>query len=295
MTSAPSAGVPATGRDATPGSLPSTTVPAAPAPQAFVDRAKAVASAVRGAGLPTGSDGLVLLHGWTADLAFDTDAQKVAWAAGRVTLAPSVPADQVGVSTMTLPDGSERPVDVIGPQEALARALEDSTGTCAGVPEADCGITLSGASLTTARVATNEGEVTVPAWSLTGDGLSRPIVVVATGPGPLQLLDRDASPPGLPPAGPGLNSADTLDAVSGRAITVQIGHSACDRDLQGHVVEFADLVVVGGTHTPPEPGTMCTAQYLSAPTVLQLEKPLGDRIVVDVLSGRPRLLGVPYS
>jgi hypothetical protein len=278
-----------------PGDLPSTTVPAAPAPQAFVDRATAVAAAVRQAGLPTRPAGLVLLESWAAELPFDTDAHKVAWSAGNVTFGPGVPDDEIGVSTMTLPDGSERPVDLIAPREAVARALVGDPGTCTGIPVDECEITLTKATVTRARVATTEGEAIVPAWSFTAAGLSKPIVIVATAPGPLELPVPPPAPAGLPPAGPGLNSADTLEAVSGSTITVHIGHGACDRDLKGHAVEFTDLVVVGGTHTPPDPGTVCTAQYLSAPTVLRLSEPLGERVVIDAASGQPRFLGVPFS
>ena len=74
---------------------------------------------------------------------------------------------------------------------------------------------------------------------------------------------------------------------------MQIGHGACDRNLTAHAVEFDDLVVVGATHTPPDPGTICTMLYLLTPSTLQLAEPLGDRVVLDVVSGETLLLGVP--
>lgn len=273
-----------------------TTAPSEPAPPSFVDRAKIVAEAVRRAGVPQQPEGPVLLGSWAVDLGFETDAQKVAWAAGRVTLDSTVPKDEIGVSTMTLPDGTERPVDVIRPDESLARALQDATGDCTGVAADECRLTLTDAELTTARVPTTEGEASVPAWSFTVKGMARPIVIVATAPGILEPQPQQPAPlPSLPAAEPGLSSADALSAVSGRTITVQLGHGACDRDLTGHAVEFPDLVVVGGTFTPPDPGTMCTMQYLLSPTVLQLREPLGERVVIDIASGAPRFLGMPVS
>jgi hypothetical protein len=251
-----------------------------------------VADTYRASGRPDAPAGLVLLSPW-ADLAFETDAQKVAWAAGKVEFGPGVPNDQVGVSRMTLPDGSERPVDLLGPRESVSRALEGSGGDCSVIPADECRLMLTTATLTTTRVKTNEGEAGVPAWSVKVDGMSRPILVVATAPGP---LDRPAPPqplPGLPQAPAGFSPADALDAVSGRTITVQIGHGACDRDLTGHAVEFDDVVVVGATHTPPDPGTICTMQYLLAPSTLELAEPLGDRVVLDVVSGKTLVLGVP--
>ena len=284
----------ATSTDSGPGTdrQPATTLPSTPAPGAFADRAEVVADTFRASGLPLSPAGLVLLSPW-ADLAFETDVQKTAWAAGEVEFGPGVPDDQVGPSRMTLPDGSERPVDLIGPREAVARALDGPKGDCSGVPADQCRLTLTSATLTTTPVKTNQGQATVPAWSFTVDGMSRSIVVVATAPGP---LDR-ATPPqplaGLPQAPAGFSPADSLDAVSGSSITVRIGHGACDRDLTAHAVEFDDLVVVGATHTPPDPGTMCTMQYLLTPSTLQLAKPIGDRVVLDVVSGKTLVLGVP--
>ena len=268
-----------------------TTLPSAPAPKAFADRATVVAETFRASGRPVAPVGLVLISPW-ADVAFETDAQKAAWLAGKVEFGAGVPDDQVGVSQMTLPDGSERPVDLLGPRESVARALQVG-GDCSGVAADECRLTLTKATLTTTRVKTNAGEATVPAWSLAVDGMTRPIVVVATAPGP---LDRPAAPQplaGLPQRPAGFSPADSLDSVSGATITVGIGHGACDRDLTGHAVEFDDLVVVGATHTPPEPGTMCTMQYLLAPSTLQLTEPLGDRVVLDVVSGKTLVLGVP--
>ncbi|NUR15679.1 MAG: hypothetical protein HOQ13_05135, partial [Dermatophilaceae bacterium] len=49
----------------------------------------------------------------------------------------------------------------------------------------------------------------------------------------------------------------------------------------------------GGT-TPPLPrDTACTADYVSRPARLQLAEPLGARPVIDVVSGRARMVGMP--
>ena len=125
VTTAPAAPTMATATDSvpTPGPM-ATTVPSAPAPKAFADRARAVAEAVRAKGVPRPPDVPMLLSSWAPDLAFETDEQKIAWSAGKVTFAKGVPLADVGVSSMTLPDGTKRPVDLIGPKEALARALQ---------------------------------------------------------------------------------------------------------------------------------------------------------------------------
>jgi hypothetical protein len=150
------------------------------------------------------------------------------------------------------------------------------------------------AAATSVLVETTQGRTTVPAWALTIAGLPRAISVVATAPGALQRLEPPRPLAGLSPAGPGFNSADSLESVSGSSITVRIGSGACDGQLKAHAAEFDDLVVVGGTHTLAAPGTVCTSQYLSTPAVIGLARPLGDRVVIDVATGTPRFLGVPY-
>ncbi len=271
-----------------------TTVPSAPASKAFADRARVVAEAVRAKGVPGPPGVPMLLSSWTPDLAFETDDQKVAWLAGKVGFARGVPLTDLGVSSMTLPDGTKRPVDVIGPKEALARALQsEAGGDCAGLAADRCSLTVTKAVATAVGVESTQGRMAVPAWALSIEGLTRVIHVVATAPGALERFEPPRPLPGLPAAGPGFNSADSLEAVSGSSITVRIGSGACDGHLQAHAVEFDDLVVVGGTHTPAPPGTSCTAQYLSTPAVLVLLRPLGDRVVIDVASGAPRFLNLP--
>jgi len=269
-----------------------TTVPSATTPAAFVARARIVADAVRAQGIPTPPSGLVLLSSWAPDLAFDTDVQKIAWGAGKVSFARGVTLPAVGSATMTLPDGSTRTVDRIGPREALDRALAEAGSDCSGFPPDECRLTVTTVAPSSVQVRTSQGQATVPAWTLTVTGLSRPISIVATAPGVLEVPRPAAPLPGLAAPGPGFNPADTLMAVSGSSLTIRIGSGACDGDLRAHAVEFADLVVVGGTHTPAPPGTMCTEQYLSTPATVSLAKPLGNRIVVDVVSGAARFPGV---
>ena len=272
-----------------------TSVALAPAPLRFVTRAGEAAAAVRSAGLPTPPGKNVLLSGWTAGVGFDTAAQKEAWNAGKVSVAPGVPADVLGAAAMNLAHGVSRVVDVIGPRSALERALEGSGGDCSGSPPAECSLTLTSATLTKAEVSTSSGPATVPVWSFRAEGLSHPIEVVAVAPGVLVPWTPPTSPPGLRQAGVGLNAAGPLMAVDGATITIWVGHGACDGALQAQVVEYDDLVVVGGTHTPPSAGSFCTSNQLSTLSTLTLAKPLGDRVVMDVVTGQPRFVGIDGS
>ncbi len=265
---------------------PSSRVPSAPPSVAFSERANAVAQAARAAGLPTSSGEVFLLSTGTPGLGFDTDAQKVAWGAGQVRIAPGVPTGATGTSTMRFSGGRTVPVTVLDARAALAAQLPPTSADCGDMAPANCQLTITAAKLTTADVETTAGRATVPAWSFRVQGLSSPVVVVAV---PAQQLPAEplepVTPPGLPAAGPGFTGVESVTAGPGDTLEVTLTYGACDSQVRGHLVEFDDLVVVGGTSTPAPPGTLCnSALYLSTSTV-RPGRPLGDRVLVSAADG----------
>ncbi|MEV8116429.1 hypothetical protein AB0O69_16255 [Streptomyces xiamenensis] len=80
---------------------------------------------------------------------------------------------------------------------------------------------------------------------------------------------------GMDPASP----ADTT-------LTVHVGHGACDTDFGAWLRETEELVIVGGWNVP-DPTVACTEQWLSDPYRIGLESELGDRPVIDAVSGTP--------
>lgn len=273
-----------------------TDLPVRPPSAEFTDRVRLVADAVRRAGVPLVPAQPLLLSSWALDEGFDTDAQKVAWGHGQITLAPAVDQAVAGAGTLRLPDGSSRPVDLVGVRPALDRALEGALGKpsdCDGIPAAQCRLVVSRAVLAEGKVRTSQGEATAPVWRLTIDGLSHTISVVAIADGVLVRPGHQEPLPGLPDVPVGLHGADSLKRVEGATVDVGIAGGGCDEGLVAHVVELDDMVVVGGT-TPPLPkDTVCTADYASRPARLHLSRPLGTRPVIDIVTGRPRVLGVP--
>ncbi|MGO4598944.1 hypothetical protein [Terrabacter sp. 2RAF25] len=284
------------GTDPVPGNPGSTPLPVRAPSAEFVDRARLVADAVRRAGVPVPPTQLVLLSGWGVDEGFDTSEQKVAWGSGHITLAPAVDKAVAGSGTLRLADGSTRPVDLLGVRRALDRTLDGALGTptdCNAVVAAQCRLVVSRAVLSEAKVRTAQGEVTAPVWRLTIDGLSHTISVIAVGDGVMVRPQYQGPLAGLPDAPAGLRAADSLKRVDGATVDVGIAGGGCDVDLAAHVVELGDMVVVGGTAQPPPKDVACPAIYISKPATLHLAKPLGTRPVIDVVTGRPRLLGVP--
>jgi hypothetical protein len=264
-----------------------TQIPSGPATAAFLDRARAVEQAVRAAGIPKPRDGIFLYSSLTPDLGFDTIEQKVAWGAGYVGIAPAVRGGSGGTTRIDFGDGSSVSASILDPGPALTQAIGTPYDNCGhlAIPASKCKLTITGASLKTADVDTSNGRATVPAWSFTAKGLSRPIVVLAISTDVLQPLVEPTPPPGLDQRlDPGLLRVGWLTGVvDGRALTFNLHHGKCDPDLRAHVVEFKDMVIIGGSHSPVLGG--CVDVGLTTPATVTLAEPLGDRAVISAATG----------
>ena len=260
-------------------------IPSAPAPPAFVDRAGAVAQAVRAAGIPKPPEGIFLYSSRAPDLGFDTNEQKAAWGAGHVTIAPGVQLGSGGTTRIDFGDGSSLSAGVLDPRPALTEAIGTPYDNCGHlqISASKCRLTITGASLRTADVDTSSGPATVPAWSFTAKGLSRPIVVVAVSTAVLKPLVEPVPLPGLAKLDPGLLGAERLTRIDGSTLSFILFHGMCEPDLRAHFLEFDDLVVIGASHGPEQGG--CADVGLSTPAVVTLAEPLRDRAVISAATG----------
>jgi hypothetical protein len=244
-----------------------------------------VAQAVRAAGIPKPPSGIFLYSSRTPGLAFDTTEQKLAWTAGQVAVAPGVQLGSGGTSRIDFADGSSLPVGVLDAQPALTGEIGTTRSNCRGIPASSCKLTITRASLVTAEVVTSSGTATVPAWSFTAKGLSRPIVVVAVSKDVLKPRVEPVPPPGLAELEPGLLQGESLTRIDDSTLTFTLNHGACEPDLRAHVLEFEDLVVIGGSHGPVPAGSACRAVLLRKAAVVTLAVPLGDRAVISAATG----------
>ncbi|MGP4109870.1 hypothetical protein ACTWP5_02990 [Streptomyces sp. 4N509B] len=74
-------------------------------------------------------------------------------------------------------------------------------------------------------------------------------------------------------------------AAGDRSVTVDVGHSACVMEDFGALVhETEDLVLVSGWGVA-HPGVSCTAELLVDPVRVELDEELGDRTLVDAVTG----------
>ncbi|MER7330077.1 MULTISPECIES: hypothetical protein [unclassified Micromonospora] len=157
-------------------------------------------------------------------------------------------------------------------------------GPVSSTPQTACvPLTVTAVKLGTAPVRTSRGEAQVPAWLFTVEELSAPVARVAVAPTAVTAVPEPAAPSS--PAPQGVVSAQDLRSVDGATLTWRLGVGSCDTGITPLVQEHDDVVVVGGvvtTATGP-----CNAMLKLEPVTATLKAPLGDRTVLDVVTGAP--------
>ncbi|MDG4817627.1 hypothetical protein O7628_19240 [Micromonospora sp. WMMD956] len=145
-------------------------------------------------------------------------------------------------------------------------------------------LTVTAVTLGTAPVRTSRGEAQVPAWLFTVDELTAKVARLA-------VVDPAAPPQPTAPTGrapDGVVGAQDLRAVDGAKLTWQVGVGACDTGITPLVQERDDVVVVGGGVVR---GTgVCIDLLKLEPVTATLKAPLGNRPVLDVVTGAPLVL-----
>lgn len=148
-------------------------------------------------------------------------------------------------------------------------------------------LTVTGVKLDKMRVATSRGPATVPAWAFTLDGYASPLKRAA------------AIPSKLPPspikathdiAGYPLNRLVEI-AADGRSVTVIALHGVCDDGPMVDVLETSGSVVLSASVKGHKDGGNCTKQARMQQVTAKLERPVGDRVLLDARTGQP----VPYK
>jgi len=212
-----------------------------------------------------------------------TDETRRAYQAGWYRLSGTLPTGSVRTGEIRFPDGATLAVPVLTAAEAY-RALDLGDAPCVGCPT----LTVTGAALGTVTVRTSRGAAQVPAWLFTVTGLTRPVARVAVVPSAVSALPGAEA--GRPARANGLVGAQDLTAADGTALDYRLGVGACDSDLRPLVYETADVVVLGGSVQVP--GGPCAGQLKLTPARVTLRTAVGDRVVLDALTGQPLPLQV---
>lgn len=215
---------------------------------------------------------------------FPSGETKIAYQAGWFTTAAQLqlPA-QAGTGTIVYPDGTKQEVPTVSAADAY-KAIDKGDASCPGCVS----LHVTKAEAGTAAVRTSRGLAQVPVWKFTVEGIKNPLARVAVSPEVTKPLptpsipewDRDAA----------LVSAQDLVEVKDSLIEFRLGVGACDKDITGLVWESDQAVVIGGKVTPPGPEMACTAQLMLHPVQVNTAKPIGERVILDAITGQPVLL-----
>ncbi|WDV30833.1 hypothetical protein OIM90_03930 [Streptomyces sp. AD16] len=73
-------------------------------------------------------------------------------------------------------------------------------------------------------------------------------------------------------------------------MTVVASHGACDDGPAVEALETRDSVVLSGSVKGEEPGN-CTKQAIEQRVTVKLERPVGERVLLDAHTGQP----LPYA
>ncbi|WP_405767585.1 hypothetical protein [Streptomyces sp. NBC_01538] len=151
-------------------------------------------------------------------------------------------------------------------------------------------LTVTGAKLGEMTTATSRGPATVPAWLFTLEGYDEPLKRVALRP---SKLPRSPIGPIGETVPTDLMQLPQLVDVSGdgRTVTVLASYSSCDDGPLVKALETDGSVVLSATVAQVESDLACAAVMNSKKVTVELERPLGDRVLLDAYTGRP----VPYG
>ncbi|MFF5372588.1 hypothetical protein [Streptomyces sp. NPDC013187] len=152
-------------------------------------------------------------------------------------------------------------------------------------------LTVTRARLGTTTIVTSRGNATVPAWLFTLESYDTPLKRVAVTPSKLPKPPIGQARQG---ATGGLRSIARLagTAADGRSISVKATHGSCDDGPIVKALETDESVVLYASIKGAESGT-CPADMIEQNVRVELSQPLGDRLLLDALTGRPVPFGDP--
>ncbi|MFD7445212.1 hypothetical protein [Streptomyces sp. NPDC059909] len=209
--------------------------------------------------------------------AFRDGADKRAYEAQNLVLRGELPATPQKDGQVKWESGGSLTLPLMGAREAfesVARGGNDGPH-----------LTVTGAKLGRMTLATNRGPATVPAWLFTLEGYDTPLKRVALGPAqvPQPPIEPAAEVPTdeLAPLGRLVGAAG-----DGRSFTVVATHGACDEGPAVDVLETGGSVVLSASVVGTKAGP-CTSELREKEVAVKLDRPLGDRVLLDAFTGRP--------
>ncbi len=261
-----------------------------PDPSALRSRAQDVlatwSAAVAAGG---GSGGFVPvgeLTGQIGDWELDVGGNnKVALMAGAIDAAKPLPPEVPPDGTVTWSDGTASTFPLVSAAEAVAAVKADGAGGCDGCTP----LRVTAAALGSVSVATSRGPAVAPVWEFSLQGTA----VVVT-----RLAIAHAVRVRPPSTGSSLAAGISVESASvssdGRVLTVgftgapEDAGGGCGADYTAEAVE-SEIAVAAIVLEHPKGGGFgaCSAVGARRTASVELASPLGDRTVLDVITGQP--------
>ncbi|MFB7114115.1 hypothetical protein [Streptomyces sp. NPDC056190] len=207
--------------------------------------------------------------------AFHDISDKLAYEAQNLALRGQLPATPGKNGRVKWESGASLTLPLMEARQAYEAVARGSNGG----PH----LTVTGVKLGEMTLSTSRGPATVPAWLFTLDGYDTPLKLAAVRP------SKPLTPP-VKPEGSGDSLQLVRTAADGRSVTVLSGHGACDDGPVVDVLETDGSVVLSASVIGTKEGP-CTADLLLEEVTVKLNRPLGDRVLLDAFTGRP----VPYE
>jgi len=221
---------------------------------------------------------------WLPKDAFKSGDDKFAFWSGQLDL--KVPLPAAGPSAEVVWQSGARMTLPLLPAGQVFRGLTEGKSPCLN----HCGTRLSVTAVKagTRTVQTSRGQATVPVWEFSIAGYAEPFAYPAVAP---QQPTRPMPPTTAYPVIPGATSASwTGTSADGLKLTGRVPHGSCGELLPGEVYETdAVVVLIGHTKSKLKPGMACTLALRASPMTFRLARPLGNRTVLDLVSGAPQV------
>jgi hypothetical protein len=283
------------------------------APYDIQQRGRVVADAWRtglsGAAGAAWRTGLVALQDLTVppDMVLPDDV-RLTMESGWYRLTATLPDQTPAPARVVFADGTMLPVPLVSARAAFGEMYQGNPPPCrqssppppspvGSAPDGVVGapaihictnLTVTGVALGETKLKTSRGPATVPAWLFTVAELPAPIARVAVARTALSSVPIPSVPPVAAQDQGTVLGATRLIEVTGDRLTVIVGMGGCQRDPVGLSYESADVVVVAGSADTT--AGECVNSLALKPVPVPLAAPLGDRVVLDAVTGRPLVL-----
>ncbi|MEU4676297.1 hypothetical protein [Micromonospora sp. NPDC023737] len=212
---------------------------------------------------------------------------KLKLSTGSLVAAGPLPGAPEPTGTVAFEDGRTREVPLLSADAALDRLKATGTGDCPGcVP-----LKVTGARLTTARILTMLGPATVPIWEYPVEGSKVRLTRLAVADQAVVTVDP---PPWDPSKALGAHAVQSASTTrDGRELAVTFYGSPgpasepCGADYATEAVESAEAVAVIVTGRARGTAEMCPAIAAWRTETVRLDRPLGQRAVLETQQGTP--------